>query len=179
MRFLTPIPLSVLALSFTLASCVAPPVQVPRPAPPRPAPTSAPPLPAPPPGASDDWTDWPVTPGDWRYAAEAGGSTARFGPAAAAPLLTIHCDSATRRILFVRGDGATGGALTIRTSFGAVQWPATASTTGLVAARAAGDEALDQIAFSRGRFLVETAGAAPLVLPAWAEVTKVVEDCRG
>ncbi len=179
MRFIAPMKLSVLALGFALASCVARPAETPRLAPLRPT-TASPQLsPAPPPVASNDWTDWPVTPGDWRYATEAGGSTASFGPTGAAPLLTIHCDSATRRILFVRSGGATGGALTIRTSFGAVQWPATASTTGLVAARAASDEALDQIAFSRGRFVVETVGAAPLVLPVWAEVTKVVEDCRG
>lgn len=177
MRFLPPI----FALGFTLASCAAPPAQAPRPAPPlRPGPASTPPRPAPPPVAGSDWTDWPVTPGDWRYAAEAGGSTASFGPAGAAPLLSIHCDSTSRRVLFTRGDGATGGAFIIRTSFGAVQWPAALSATGRpVAVRAASDEGLDQIAFSRGRFVVETAGAPPLVLPAWPEVTKVVEDCRG
>lgn len=40
------------------------------------------------------------------------------------------------------------------------------------------DSLLDAIAFSRGRFLVEQAGAPTLVLPAWAEVGRVIEDCR-
>ena len=173
MRFIAP----ALALSLTLASCVGPPAEPPRAAPrPAPSPASAP---LPPPPASNDWTDWPAAPGDWRYAVEQGGSIARFGPAGAAPLLSVRCDTATHRIFITRSDGATGTALTIRTSFGAVQWPAEASTTGLVATRTSGDPALDQIAFSRGRFAVETPGAPPLVLPVWAEVTKVVEDCRG
>ena len=37
---------------------------------------------------------------------------------------------------------------------------------------------LDAIAFSRGTFLVSIKGAADLVLPAWPEVARVVEDCR-
>lgn len=170
MRFLAP----VLALSFTLASCVAPPVEVPRPAP-RPA--APPPLPAP--QVSSDWTDWPATAGDWRYVAEQGGTIARFGPVGGATILSIRCDTASRRIVVTRSDGATGTALTVRTSFGVAQWPAQAGSAGIVATRAANDAALDQIAFSRGRFVVETEDAPTLVLPAWAEVARVIEDCRG
>jgi hypothetical protein len=35
------------------------------------------------------------------------------------------------------------------------------------------------MAFSRGRFMVEAQGMATLVLPAWPEPARVVEDCRG
>ncbi len=48
----------------------------------------------------------------------------------------------------------------------------------LVAARAASDGVLDQMAYSRGKIGVEAQGAAPLGLPAWAEIARVVEDCR-
>jgi hypothetical protein len=41
----------------------------------------------------------------------------------------------------------------------------------------AGDPFLDEIVFSRGRFVVETAGAM-MVIPAWPEPAKAVEDCR-
>jgi hypothetical protein len=44
--------------------------------------------------------------------------------------------------------------------------------------RAANDAVLDQIAYSRGRFAVEVQGLAPLIVPAWGEVGRVVEDCR-
>ena len=43
---------------------------------------------------------------------------------------------------------------------------------------AASDRQLDAMAFSRGRFMLEVSGLPTLVLPAWAEVGKVIEDCR-
>jgi hypothetical protein len=33
--------------------------------------------------------------------------------------------------------------------------------------------------FSRGRFTVEVPGAPMLVIPAWPEPARVIEDCRG
>ena len=41
------------------------------------------------------------------------------------------------------------------------------------------DPLLDQIAFSRGRFLVQAEGGPSLILPAWPEPARVIEDCRG
>jgi hypothetical protein len=35
------------------------------------------------------------------------------------------------------------------------------------------------MAFSRGRFLVTVEGGASLVVPAWPELARVIEDCRG
>ncbi len=40
------------------------------------------------------------------------------------------------------------------------------------------DALLDAMAFSRGCFMVEAPGTAPLYLPSWAEVSRVIEDCR-
>ncbi|MGE5953581.1 MAG: hypothetical protein ACM308_08200 [Qipengyuania vulgaris] len=37
---------------------------------------------------------------------------------------------------------------------------------------------LDAMALTKGRFAVETPGLPTLYLPAWAEVTRVIEDCR-
>ena len=42
----------------------------------------------------------------------------------------------------------------------------------------ASDPLIDAMGYSRGRFIVETPGAPPLVIPAWAEVLRVAEDCR-
>jgi hypothetical protein len=47
------------------------------------------------------------------------------------------------------------------------------------AALPANDRFLDEIVFSRGRFTVEVPGLPMLVLPAWAEPARVIEDCRG
>jgi len=40
------------------------------------------------------------------------------------------------------------------------------------------DPLLDAIAFSRGRFALEAAGLETLYLPAWPELSRVIEDCR-
>ena len=40
------------------------------------------------------------------------------------------------------------------------------------------DSLLDAIAFSRGRFMIEVMGEAPLFLPAWPEISRVIDDCR-
>jgi hypothetical protein len=169
------------ALSIVLlSSCVAPPREAPRPAPaPQPAPAPAPATPILP----ADWTLWPMTAGDWRYRQVQGGSIATFGPAQGAPLASIRCDLAGRRILISRpGTLASAGMMTVRTAFGAAQWPVTVepgTAPQVVAARAAGDRMLDRIASSRGRFTLELPGLTPLVLPPWAEVGRVIEDCRG
>jgi hypothetical protein len=40
------------------------------------------------------------------------------------------------------------------------------------------DALLDAIAFSRGRISVTMPGGVPLVVPAWPEAARTVEDCR-
>lgn len=51
--------------------------------------------------------------------------------------------------------------------------------TGLVAVSlSASDPLLDAMAVTKGRFAVEVEGMQPLYIPAWAEVTRVIEDCR-
>ncbi|MEJ7927522.1 hypothetical protein WG908_12235 [Sphingobium sp. AN641] len=179
MRF----PLS-LAFALTLAGCVgpaSPPPPAPRPVQPAPAPATPPPAAAAAAPASDDWTLRPATPGEWRYRTEAGGSAALFGAPAGGTLLTIRCDRPGRRIHLIRA-GAGRGPMILRTSYGAVSWPAAPGagpSPETVAIRSASDAALDQLAYSRGRFAVELAGLPPLVLPAWAEPARVIEDCRG
>ena len=42
----------------------------------------------------------------------------------------------------------------------------------------ADDPLLDAMAITKGRFAVELEGASTLYLPSWAEVTRVIEDCR-
>lgn len=121
--------------------------------------------------------------GDWRYRNGASESVAQFGPAAGAAVLTIGCEPGARRIRVARAGAIAGdgGQMTVRTSFGIAQWPARnggGAEPQVVAIRAADDAALDQIAFSRGRFAVEVPGLPPLVVPAWAEVARVIEDCR-
>lgn len=169
----------LLALAFlaAVASCVAappPPSPVARPAPPPP------PMPRPAPLAAD-WRDRPLTPGTWAYDRDARGSRALFGAIEADALLVLRCDRAERRIFLSRA-GAGPAPLTIRTT-GATRALVVEPTGGTppyaAAAFAANDPLLDAMAFSRGKLVIEQAGAPTLVVPAWAEIGRVIEDCRG
>lgn len=161
-----------------LAGCVAPSAPPPRPAPAPPVPAPAPaPAPAPPPAASSDWRDWPLTPGNWSYRQDARGSIALFG-SAGDPAFTLRCDRSGRQLQLTRR-GVAAGTMTVRTSSTARSLAADAAADGTAASLPAGDRLVDAMGYSRGRFIVETPGMAPLVLPAWAEVLRVAEDCRG
>ncbi len=163
---------SIAALALALAGCVsAPPPKAPVPLVAAPLPT--PPVPAPAPLAAD-WRDWPVTPGTWTYARSGAGSSATFG-GSDRRLLVLSCD-ADRRIRLTRPD-QPAGTITIRTS-SATRVLAT-QPTGAIVALTPTDPLLDAIGFSRGRFIVEQAGTPMLVVPAWAEIERVTEDCRG
>ena len=189
------------AALLTLAGCASKPIVVPappvpppappvQPAPPPPAPMPPPPAPALPP-LSADWRDWPFSPGNWGWRAETEGSTAAFGqgsgdPASrdALPDVRLHCARPTRRVILSRlGRAEQGAQMTIRTDFGTLTWPTVnvldaQGRMWVTATRGATDPGLDQIAFSRGRFTVEVPGMAPLVLRPWAELSRVIEDCR-
>jgi hypothetical protein len=151
-----------------LAGCTAIPKPVAQVAAPTPSPQIAAPAPV-----SADWRERPLAPGTWRYAAVGDTTEARFGEPGA-PAFTMRCDRARRQVLLIRA-GVTAGTLSIRTYYALRSWPVSATGVAL----SANDPALDQIAFSRGRFAVEADGLPPLYLPAWAEPSRVIEDCRG
>lgn len=156
----------------------------PAPAPPiqnRPAPV---PTPAPPPQAPvvANWMDAPATSGDWRYTGAYAGGVAQFGDAGTEPRFTMRCDPNGRSVVLSRAGRASGTArMTIRTETQTRTLAANATTDGLPAVEsrlAANDRLLDAMALSKGRFAVEVPGTPTLYLPSWAEVTRVIEDCR-
>jgi hypothetical protein len=126
-----------------------------------------PPAPAAP---APGWSFAPFSPGRWTYSGGASPS-ARYGIS-----FTIRC-LAPGRIQLERS-GATGGALTFRTTAMERSVRAAEGPSGVTAELPAGDPLLDALAFSRGRFAVEAAGLPRLIVPAWPELARVVEDCR-
>lgn len=131
-----------------------------------------PPLPAPAPTVEPtaDWRDVPLSPGDWHYESVGSATEAWFD--GAEMNFSLRCDPQRRQILLSRGEPATAAAdLTIRTSSGT-------RTMSDPAAVPASDPFLDAIVFSRGRFTVEGQGLPTLIVPAWPEPGRVVEDCR-
>jgi hypothetical protein len=138
-------------------------------------------LPAPP--VQQDWRDVPLTPGRWSWRGVPGQtSIAQFGLAGQPVQFALRCDFATRAILFSRAGSLTvAAAMQFTTSF--APFSLTAGNGGgqppaIVAQATARDPRMDQLAFSRGRFLVDLPDQPRLVLPAWPEVARVIEDCR-
>jgi hypothetical protein len=163
-------------------ACVSPkqepaPQAASRPAQPTPPSARAP---VPPPTPTRAFEDLALTPGNWVYSAAPDGPRASYGAAAGDAQFSVRCDRGSRRILLSR-EGAGGGQMVVRTSYGARTLPATSqggAAPHVVASLSANDPLLDQMAFSRGRYVVTVAGQEELVLPAWPEPARVVEECR-
>ncbi len=165
-----------------LAACQAIPPAAPPPAPPPPPPAPLPPPPPPPPPVAPEqpWDVAQPAVGDWRYEAAGRDSQASYGPVGA-PVVVLRCSRAARQ-LDLRITGALSGAsvpVTIRTSAGTLAWTGVGDGAAVRVQRAASDPGFDWIAFSRGRISVEVAGLPRLILPVWAEMQRVMEDCRG
>ena len=163
-------------LAVLACACVprqAPPLPAPTPPPrPLPPPVPEPPLPAPSPV---DWMAAPLSPGDWRYRGEPGLPLATF--ASESMSVMVKCDRTGMMLIAVQG--ARGTALTLRTTYGERRLPATAHFNETLAHLPASDPIFDQMAFSRGRVFVQAEGARALIVPAWPEIARVTEDCRG
>lgn len=160
-----------------LAACVprtAPPAPAAMPAP---VPVPPPPAPAPAPAPPAAWEDGPLSPGDWTYNTDSGPGVAVFEQNGLG-IFVVLC-AQDRRISLVRMGVAGGAPLIVRTSFGERALPTPGFVPEANATLAASDPLLDQIAFSRGRFLVRFEGAADLVLPTWPEPARAIEQCRG
>lgn len=173
--------LATLLFASALTGCVAERVVPPAPPAPTPQPAPPPPMPAPVP-AFANWRDAPQTPGTWTYQAEGNGSVAHFGTPGAT-LLSMRCDPARRTVTLARpGIAAASIPASVSTSNGTEPLsaaPVSGSTPPMLAiVFDANDRRLDAMAFSRGRFALDINGLPTLYLPAWAEIGRVIEDCR-
>ncbi|GMM93915.1 hypothetical protein [Qipengyuania sp. MTN3-11] len=168
---------AALALTFTIAACIPAPDSTPVPEPvQRPAPTPSPtPTPSIALPAYDNWIDAPQTPGDWAYRTSGSESRASFSTNDTLAFQMI-C-TPTKQIALIR-PGGSAGRIGIRTETSERAVSAESRNGAAVATLSPRDPLLDAMALTRGRFAVETAGQSPLYLPAWAEVTRVIEDCR-
>ncbi|MEI4506199.1 hypothetical protein WBQ88_04285 [Sphingopyxis sp. CCNWLW253] len=153
------------ALMLLVAGCTAIPKPV---APPPPQPVAPAPTPAPLPTPAAGWEDRAVNAGAWRY--DAGSRTAAFVPTGSAnPLLSLTCSGGG-----IRMTSALAGDVSLRTSAGTDRIRFDGGSANL----ANRDPRLDRIAFSRGRFALETPGGGAMTLPVQSEIGRVIEDCR-
>lgn len=187
---LRPLFAAIAATALTaLGACTAPRI-VPAPASgakPAPAPASSAkqgpatvPAPAPSVRPAGDWTEAAITPGDWTWGMESGQSVARF----AGSLLILRCDSASRTVILERaGSAAVAGQVPMTVITDSISKPLagiarTGSQPAIAVTLGPRDPLLDAMAFSRGRFALETSGLPTLYVPSWPEISRVIEDCR-
>ena len=178
---------AALALTFGIAACVPAPDSTPAPAP-TPTPVTRAPAPAPAPAPTySNWMDAPRTPGDWTYSTEqvanARYSSAEYAGTNGEMLARITCSPTGNVILQRYADPRSpyNRTMTIRTETAtrSLQAPVDPEGQNMFAAVVpARDPLLDAMALTKGRFALELANAPTLYLPAWAEVTRVIEDCR-
>ena len=96
--------------------------------------------------------------------------------------LVLSCNRDAAAVTLIRPGAAEGEVpMTILTSTGnrTLSAQGVAGPPPVIALTLpARDSLLDAMAFSKGRFAVETAGLPTLYVPSWAEVSRVIEDCR-
>ena len=178
------------ALTFTIAACV-PRSEPPSPTPPPVVRTTPTPTPAPPPVVQEpvyvNFLDAPQTPGDWSYRQAAGldASFASFAAADGRPRFGFECyrTGGTSLSFYRMTSGPGPRTMTIRTetatrTFSANAQPQENSGGVLSITLNPADPLLDAMAITKGRFAVAAPGAPTLYLPAWTEVSRVIEDCR-
>jgi hypothetical protein len=128
--------------------------------------------------------DAPQTAGDWTQGLIAGVPYALFGVDSRIAALGIRCLRADGTVTVARrSDGQAPRAMTIRTetmSRSLIAEPVQRFPGRFLGVSLrAEDPLLHSMALSKGRFAVEVDGEAPLYLPSYAEVSRVIEDCRG
>jgi hypothetical protein len=119
-------------------------------------------------------------PGEWTYAPVTDGTEAVYSDASRRPQLWLRCTRSTRQVTVSKPATAAAPFITVWTSTSAKPLPASfkPATGRLSFDLPAFDPLLDAMAFSRGRIGFTVGTQAPLVVPPWEEVARVVEDCR-
>ncbi|MEL6531137.1 MAG: hypothetical protein AAGK01_12295 [Pseudomonadota bacterium] len=179
-----------MALGLSACGCVpsvdAPitpsaPVATPAPAP---APT---PTPAPPPVVEEprfeNYLDAPQTVGTWGYGADPDTTMAFFGNGGneLAASFVVLCRVGTGEVWLGRRGADSSRTMEIKTETVTRLLRADLMRREgsiVVAKLSANDPLLDAMAITKGRFAVGVERLRTLYLPAWAEVTRVIEDCR-
>lgn len=118
--------------------------------------------------------------GNWTYGTTSDGSEATFSNSSGQLQLTIRCTRSTRRVAILKAAPSASPSLWIWTSFEKISLPATydSSTLRVSVDLGAYDPLLDAIASSRGRIGFSSSGLETLVVPPWADIARVIEDCR-
>ena len=130
----------------------------------------------------DTYLDAPQTPGTWIYSNEPGETFALFGTNMRLPDFMVRCgDGALALARVTQADQTEARAMKVITETVTSHLeaaPVPSMERILAASLDPRDPLLDAMAITKGRFAIEVEGFEPLYLPAWTEVSRVIEDCR-
>ena len=130
----------------------------------------------------DTYLDAPQTPGTWIYSSEPGETFALFGANMRQPDFMVRCgDGALALARVTHADQTEARAMKVITETVTSHLeaaPVPSMERILAASLDPRDPLLDAMAITKGRFAIEVEGFEPLYLPAWTEVSRVIEDCR-
>ncbi len=177
-----------IAVTFGLAACVSSPAPIAAPAPqatstpaPTPTPTTAP-LPVVQEPVFASYLDAPQTPGTWTYVSEPGETLALYGTDPQNPAFILRCGAGEiglARVVSTQSTQARVMSITTETTRRQLTASPIANRQPLAATTLdPRDPLLDAMAITKGRFSVQVEGERTLYLPAWVEVSRVIEDCR-
>lgn len=118
--------------------------------------------------------------GNWTYASTGDSSEARFIDASANPQLIVRCTHSTRQVTIAKAATAAAPSINVWTSSLTRSVPANYNAAaGQIAFSLTNyDPLLDALSNSRGRMGFSVGTQPALVVPAWPEIARVVEDCR-
>ncbi len=118
--------------------------------------------------------------GNWAYAATSDGSEATFANSGGFPQLWVRCVRATRKVSIAKPATAAAPFINVWTSSQTRTVPASfnPATGRLTIELDASDALLDALSNSRGRIGFTVSPQPSLIVPAWPEPARVIEDCR-
>lgn len=131
----------------------------------------------------DSYLDAPPSAGSWTYIADDNGGQAAFGPEGSNDTaFALTCFKAGGQIGLMRKlSGSSPTAMQIKTETAERVLsgsPIETQSNIFMATVNATDPILDAMAITKGRFAVSVEGERTLYLPAWVEISRVMEDCR-
>lgn len=131
---------------------------------------------------NDTYLDAPQTPGTWEYENEPGEKLALFGETPRQPVFLVRCGDGAIALGRVTATSQTEtrvmNVVTETVSSQLELSPVPGRDTILAARLDPQDPLLDAMAITKGRFMIDVEGEEALYLPAWVEVSRVIEDCR-
>jgi hypothetical protein len=127
-----------------------------------------------------NYLDAPQTPGTWMYRNQSNGGMALYSGTSGTALFMLECDRIAAHVSLFRATNGSAPqvAATITSETVTRNLQLTPAGPGHIVNLSPRDPLLDAMAITKGRIAIGVEGERTLYLPAWVEISRVIEDCR-